>query len=140
MARKPLSTSPTIWTHVDRAQLLKLARSFYNGGLAKSDNRPATWPDKAIPMPHIVPQGKSLGMDITYSEFEEVVLHVRLISVVINGITIQGWHEYVLRTLLKFEQPHWQKNEFMPKVRDSHYQESLEVWGRAFFRLILDKK
>jgi len=149
---KPLSSLP-LWEHVDRGQLITLTRAFYSGALKRSDEAAVPGAvaidglplrhdghDKAIPMPHLVPQGKSLQADVTHGQMEEVILHLRRIKVQVGGMGVQGWHEYVIRTLLKLEQPHWAKNELMPKVKpELHYEASLEVLGRAFQRLVLFK-
>ncbi|PKL76794.1 MAG: hypothetical protein CVV27_08470 [Candidatus Melainabacteria bacterium HGW-Melainabacteria-1] len=157
MARKvktpPKTKQPELWAQVDRPQLLNLVKAYYSGALKKSDQTVVSGRvevdglllkhdshDKAVPMPHLAAQGKNLMADITYDDMSRVVRHVRSISVNVRGLTVHGWHEYVLRVLLKLTQPHHQENELMPKVHDGHYNEALEVWGRAFLRLILNQQ
>jgi len=132
-------TEKNLWHYVDRPQMLDLLKAYYTGELKKSDNRAYTWPDKAIPMPHVNPKGKHLIIDIGCDELQRVVMHLRSMTEEVGGMQVQGWHEYVLRVLMKLEKPWVKQNEMMPRVRDDHFKTSLNVAGKAFFRLVLSK-
>lgn len=138
---KERKTKPTpLWSMVERPQLLKLVRAYYSGALTKSDSTPYTYQDKSIPMPHLISQGKPLIMDITYQNMDDVIQCLRNESVMVGGMTVQGWYEYVIRIVLKLEKAWIPKNELMPKVKEEHYQDSFEALGQAFKLCILNKK
>lgn len=151
MRKKSKTALPSgLWDQVDRPQLLSLVRSYYAGGLLANDNQPIPFGCKGI-LPSVYtieridgrdvprgPQGKPLIADVTHEDMDLVIRHVRGVSVNIGGMTVDGWHEYVIRVLLKLEKTYAKKNELLPKVRDSHYQEALTVLGNAFLRCVLN--
>jgi len=126
--------------------------SYYAGGLLANDNQPIPHGCKGI-LPSVYtieridgrdvprgPQGKPLIADVTHDDMDMVIRHLRSMRVIVGGMTVDGWHEYVIRVLLKLEKPYHKKNELLPKISDSHTQEALTILGRAFVRFVLNDK
>jgi len=145
MAQK-LKTPPkplpplSLWKQVDLNQVLNLMRAYYSGALKKSDNAAKLQADKAIPMPHVEPQGKSLMADVTFDQMDDVIRHLRRIRVQVGGMGVNGWHEYVIGVHLGIFKPYLKQFEMMPKVTAEHKSESFDVLGRAFQRIVLNKE
>lgn len=130
----------SLWKQVDLNQVLNLVRAYYSGALKKSDNAAKLQADKAIPMPHVEPQGKSLMADVTYDQMDDVIRHLRRIRVQVGGMGVNGWHEYVIGVHLGIFKPYLKQFEMMPKVTAEHKSESFDVLGRAFQRIVLNKE
>lgn len=133
---------PPLWRQVNLHQLLNLVRAYYSGSLKKSDHnsRAQLQADKAIPMPHVEPQGKSLMADVTFDQMDDVIRHLRRIRVQVGGMGVNGWHEYVIGVHLGIFKPYLKQFEMMPKVTAEHKSESFDVLGRAFQRIVLNKE
>lgn len=130
----------SLWKQVDLNQVLNLVRAYYSGALKKSDNAAKLQADKAIPMPHVEPQGKSLMADVTFDQMDDVIRHLRRIRVQVGGMGVNGWHEYVIGVHLGIFKPYLKQFEMMPKVTAEHKSESFDVLGRAFQRIVLNKE
>jgi len=116
------------------AEVQDLLISFYNNTLSKNNDDHISGVKAMCCEPNLT--GRTLKSFIHQAECWQIINELKAMPSRRSGITINGWHEYVL---FIWSRQGWEKDHDMPKVRNKDIERAVIIFMDRLYKKIGDR-